>query len=177
MINLSQLARQSSSIPLGMRIKECFSPETYLAENVADYKAVRESLAPSWFKNNEFLHAGHYALVIFYNIGIDAIYDRKVMERKYAKIHDASAQFVTIWTGPGDIFPAEKEYAQFLEDGDLKPQDFVYRMMVRHSYLGKTSYVVSIEKDNFTKRQPKKETLADKISSFFPDLVPNFKPI
>lgn len=175
MLNLSQLARQSKELPLGIKLSECFSPETYIARNVADYKAERETLTPPRFKRTEFLAAGHYAFIIFYNVGIDAIVVNRELERTVALIHDASGQFVTLWTGPGEIFPTSKEYAQFLEDGDLKPRDFVYRMCVRHSYPGKTSYVVSIEKDKFTTRKMKEATLADKISSLFPDLVPEFE--
>ncbi len=176
MLNLSQLASQSKDLPFGIRIGECFSPEIFIAQNVADYKSERETLTPPPFKNTEFLRAGHYAFVIFYNVGIDAIVVNGLLERTAAKIHDKSGQYVTLWTGPGDIFPTSKEYAQFLEDGHLKPKDFVYRMCVRHSYLGNTSYVVSIEKDKFTTRKTKEATLVDKISSFIPDLIPRFEP-
>ncbi len=172
MLNLSQLARQSKDIPLGLKLRDLFTPETYIARNVADYRSEREILIPPRFKRTEFLPAGHYAFVLFYNVGIDAIVVNGDLERTAAQIHDASGQFVTLWTGPGNIFPTSKEYAQFLEDGDLKPKDFVYRMCVRHSYLGKTSYVVSIEKDKFTTRKTKEATLVDRLGSLFPEFEP-----
>jgi len=172
MLNLSQLARQSKELPLGLKLRECFSPETYIARNVADYKFEQDSLSPPRFKRTEFLPAGHYAFIIFYNVGIDAIVVNGELERTAALIHDASGQFVTLWTGLGEIFPTSKQYAQFLEDGDLKSRDFVYRLCVRHSYPGKTSYVVSIEKDKFTTKKKKEATLVDRISSLFPELLP-----
>ena len=176
MLNLSQLARQSTDIPPGTKLRHLLSPETYIARSVADYKSERDILTPPRFKRTEFLAAGHYALIIFYNIGIDAIVVNNHLERTAAHIHDASGQFVTLWNGPGDIFPTSKEYVQFFDDGDLKSRDFVYRLCVRHSYFAKTSCVVSIEKDKFTTRKTKEATLVDKVSSLFPDLVPEFEP-
>lgn len=176
MLNLSKLERASRDIPLKDRIVECVNPEIYEAESIADYKENKSIMVPPWFKRNPLSSSNYYALVIFYDVGIDGIYDKDKLTEGVTKVHDGSGSKVMCWTEPGQILPAKKSYFQMLDDGDLEVQDWVYRLIIRHSYEGELPFIAEVTKNKFTHRKRERDSLVDRITSLFPDFSSELQP-
>ncbi|MBT4805500.1 hypothetical protein HON71_04980 [Candidatus Woesearchaeota archaeon] len=174
MINISQLVRKSKQHPLTDRLLDFVEPELYLAENVADYKENRSILVPPWFKRNPFSTANDYAFISFYNVGIDATSENGEMNEDLVNIHDESGSATICWTGPGHVYPCKDSYFQMLDSGELKPQDWVYRLDVRLIYEFEVSFVIGFKKNKFSTPKTEKSSLVDKISSLFPEPEPSY---
>lgn len=173
MLNLSQLVRESGRISLGEKLSESINPEIYVAWNIADYNQNRSAIVLPWFKKNFLLSASHYAFVVFYNVGIDGIFDNNSEDdeliRNYdlignhVNVHDDSGSVVMSWTEKGDLFPADKSYFEMLGNFELEVQDWVYRLVIRHSYERGVPFVVNVEKNAFSNE--KKDSLVDRVNS------------
>jgi hypothetical protein len=126
-------------------------------------------------QKNPLSSADIYALVVFHNIGIDGILEKEELIEDFVKVHDESGSAIMYWTNPGKPFPAEKSYFQMLDEGELKVKDWVYRLIIRHSYEGELPFVVEITKNKFTPRKAK-NPLVDRTNSLFPDFEPVLQP-
>jgi len=176
MLNLSELERISRDIPLKDRIIEYTGPEIYNAESIKDYKEARLIISPPWFKRNPLSLSNYYALIVFYDVGIDGIYDKDKLTKGLVKAHDGSGSKVMCWTEPGEILPAKKSYFKMLDDGDLEVQVWVYRLIIRHHYEKGLPFIAEVTKNKFTHRKREKDSLVDKITSLLPDLNPTLQP-
>jgi hypothetical protein len=174
MINISQLVRKSKQHPLTDRLIEFLEPEFYLAENVADYRANRSIITPPWFKRIPSSAANNYAFIVFYNVGIKAIFEDGELIENYVEVHDNSRTSAICWPGLGDDYPCKKSYPQTLADGELDLKDWVYQLIVRHIYEKELSFVVSVTKNKFSNPKTEKSSLVDKISSLFPEPEPSY---
>ena len=173
MINISQLIRNSNQHPLTDRLIEFVDPEFYVAENVADYRANRSIVTPPWFKR-PIRTANDYTYISFYNVGIDATSENGEMNEDLVNIHDESGSATICWTGPGHVYPCKDSYFQMLDSGELKPQDWVYRLDVRLIYEFEVSFVIGFKKNKFSTPKTEKSSLVDKISSLFPEPEPSY---
>jgi len=181
MLNLSQLARKSERISWRDKLSELINPEVYVALDISDYKKNKVAIVPPWFKKNFLLSASHYAFVVFYNVGIDGIFDDSSEDsseenglirnyeliRNYVKVYDGSGSKVMSWTEKGDLFPADKSYFEALGNFELEVKDWVYRLVIRHSYEEGLPFVVNVEKNNFHNKDHffnrKRDSLVDRI--------------
>jgi hypothetical protein len=173
MINISQLIRNSNQHPLTDRLIEFVDPEFYVAENVADYRANRSILTPPWFKR-PIRTANDYTYISFYNVGIDATSENGMMNDDLVNIHDKSGSATICWTGPGRVYPCKNSYFEMLDSGELKPQDWVYRLDVRWIYEFEVAFVIGFRKNKFSNPRIEKESLVDKITSLFPEPQPQY---
>ncbi|MDP3989785.1 MAG: hypothetical protein Q8Q01_01105 [archaeon] len=178
MLNLSQLVRKSERISLRDKLSELINPELYVALDIADYKKNKSAIVSPWFKTNFLLSASHYAFVVFYNVGIEGIFEDSCennsdenelirndeLIRNYVNVHDGSGSEVMSWTEKGDLFPADKSYFEALGNLELEVKDRVYRLLIRHSYERGLPFVVNVEKDNFS--NVKKDSITDRIDRF-----------
>lgn len=175
MLNFSKLMRESDRISLREKLSELINPEIYVASDIADYNQNKSAIVPPWFKKNFWLSASHYAIVVFYNVGIDGIFVDKPEDdeplinheliNNYVNVHDDSGSEVICWTEKGDFFPANKSYFEMLGNFELEVQDRVYRLVIRHSYDGLVPFVVNVEKNEFSNKRTNKEknSLVDRI--------------
>lgn len=176
MLNFSKLMRESDRISLREKLSELINPEIYVASDIADYNQNKSAIVPPWFKKNFWLSASHYAIVVFYNVGIDGIFVDKPEDdeplinheliNNYVNVHDDSGSEVICWTEKGDFFPAEKSYFKMLGNFEIEVQDWVYRLVIRHSYDGLVPFVVNVEKNEFSNKRTNKEknSLVDRIN-------------
>jgi len=174
MINISQLIRNSKQHPLTDRLLDFIEPELYLAENLADYRTNRSIITPPWFKRIPSSTANDYAFISFYNVGIDATSEDDKMNDDLVKVHDKSGAASVCWTGPGRVYPCKNSYFEMLDSGELKPQDWVYRLDVRWIYEFEVAFVIGFRKNKFSIPKTEKESLVDKISSLFPEPQPQY---
>ena len=181
MLNLSQFARKSERISLRDKLSELINPEVYVALDIVDYKKNKSAIVPPWFKKNFLLSAGHYALVVFYNVGINGIFEDSCEDnseenglirnyeliRNYVNVHDNSGSEVMGWTEKGDLFPADKSYFETLGNFELEVKDWVYKLVIKHSYERGLPFVVNVEKNNLPNKDHfsnrKKDSLVDRI--------------
>jgi|SRR3989344_8696602 len=171
MLHLSQLARESENVSLSLRVQTVINPEVYLAENVADYCRQKERLCSPWFKY-PISDGRDYAVVIFYNVRLD----RFAGGYAYTNVHDASGSEIMCWNERGRLYPAIKSYREMLESGELQKQDWVYRLVVRHSYLGAMPFVAEVTKSRAEVRKEARDSLVDRITALFPERLPDFLP-
>ena len=176
MLNLSQLARTSTEAPLKGRVMEFVEPEFYLSENVADYRRNNSLIVPPWFKKNPLLLANYYALIVFYDIGIKGVFEKGKLTENFVEVHDESGSAVMCWTKQGEIFPADKSYFQMLDSCELQLQDWVYSLIIRHSYEGELPFVAELTKTKFSTTRKEEDSLLDRITSLFPDFEPVPQP-
>jgi hypothetical protein len=166
MLDINAYLKQSEAFSPLDRIVATFGPQLYLAENIADYKKSMLKL------KSGFLNNSHYALISIYNVGIDAVFENEERVRNMVHVHDASGIKVMSWNEPGEDLPAAQSYDQLLEEGILKPKDFVYRLLFSHWYPsqgGPLSCVAEIKKQRFS-NHVHKPSLADRLEALFPDL-------
>lgn len=172
MINLSKLARESTHLTLKDKLLGMTGPEVYFADNIGDYKSNKLHITRPWFKRNPLSYANKGAIVIFYNVGIDGIFEGKALIPDFVNLHDQSGFKVASWTEIGDLFPAEKSYSEMLKTGELKINDWVERLVLWHSYDENLPFVSEVNKNNFKNRRTEKDSLTERVVELFPKLTP-----
>ena len=176
MLNLSQLTRTSTEAPLKDRVMEFVEPELYIVEDIADYKRNKSLIVPPWFKKNPFFAANYYALIVFYNIGIKGVSEEGELTENLVEVHDESSSAVMCWTKPGEIFPAGKSYFQMLDNCELQLQDWVYMLIIKHSYEEELPFVSEVTKRRVLTMRREKDSLFNRVTSLFPDFEPVPQP-
>ena len=182
MLNLGQFARKSDRISLREKLSELINPEIYVAGDIADYNQNKSVIVPPWYKKNFLLSASHYAFVVFYNVGIDGIFDENSennsednepfrnyeLIRNYVNVHDGSGSVVMNWTKKEKIYLAEKSYFEMLGNFELEVEDWVYRLIIRHSYERGVPFVANVVKNEFSNKKINEQNnpLVDRINRF-----------
>jgi len=179
MLNVSEKIRTSSSgVPLKIWSGEFVKPELYMAEDIKDYQENGSLIVPPWFKKIPATSASCYALIAFHNVGIDGILNRKgeMVIENFVKVHDGSGSAVMCWNRPEELLHSHKSYFQRSEDNELLLQDWVYRLVIAHSYYGGVPFVSEIKRRKFSRTRKEKSSLMDRINSLIPDVSPVPQP-
>ncbi len=176
MLNLTQIKREGNFHPLLTDISDYFGTELYLADDVADYELSRDALRPPWFKHHPFTTGAYYARILIYNVGIDALELDGKLVTDAVEVHDGSASILAHWIDEPSLYPAYENYCELLESSVLKEQDWVYRLVMRHSYDGTLAFISRITKDKFTRKKNVDDSLPDRIHALLPEIEPLPQP-
>jgi len=173
MINLSKIVRGNINSSLENKFVSFFDPEAYQAENVHDYLENMKTIRPPLFKRKPLSKSNSYAVVFFYNVGIDGVFKDEKLVENLVLIHDKSGSEIMFWNSikdPIPLYPMKKSYPEMLDEGLLNVNDFLYRLAIRHSYEEGQPFVADIEKYKILRKTKNKSE--EKIGDFFPGLVP-----
>ena len=175
MLNLSQLARESSNYPLLNKIQNIIDPDIYLAENIADYKENAPNFEFPWYKRFPLTEDRVY--IIFQNIGIKTLEDEeRIIIPNWFVLHDDSGQELVYWNSDSKLFPARASFEEIQETQGLKEEDWVYDVFIRYLIKSNFPSIAEVRKYNFSDKKPERDTLAERIKSFFPEFEPSLQP-
>lgn len=176
MLNLSQLARESPNYPLMWKIRSFRDPNRYLAENLADYQQNALKLEFPWYKRFSFPHMDR-AYIIFQNIGLKKLSHKGHEIPNWFALHDDSGQELVYWDTDHELFPALASFDEMQAEQGLKEDNWVYDVLVRYLIKHNLPSIVEVNRFNSSSRKPKKDSLAERIRSFFPEFKPELQPV
>lgn len=152
MLNLSQLARESSDYPLFRRIRGILDNDIYLAKNVKDYWQNAPSLKFPSYKRFPFLdNSMDRAYILFQNVGLKKLKHGMDESSNWFVLHDDSGQEIVYWNA----------------EEDIKYDDWVCDVFVKYYRSFNLSGIVRVNKYCFLNKESKRSSLHEKIRSFF----------
>ena len=166
MLNLSNIVKESSSIPFIKKVEFYFSPEFYFSENIKDFQEEDFSELPLYKKiifNNKIY-------IIFKDIGLDRLKDNWFM------LHDSSGKELAYWGEKDDlVYPTLASFDNVKLEQGLKEKDWVYEILAGYSISDNLLNIIKVDKYSFLKKS-QKDLAFDKIknSGFKPIIQPAF---
>ena len=177
MLNLSQLERISENYSLIRKCRSFRDSDIYLAENLADYKQSASSLEFPFYKRFPFsAKFMDRAYIIFQNVGLKKLVDKEFEIPNWFVLHDNSGQEVVCWDANHELFPTIASFDEVQAEQGLRDSDWVYDVLVRYLIWSNMSNIVRVNKHDFSNRKLEKDSLAERIRSFFPGYEPGWQP-
>lgn len=178
MLNLSQLERESQDYSLLRRIRSFRDPDIYLAEDLTDYQKNASELEFPGYKRFPFRDKFmDRAYIIFQNIGLKKLIYEEMEVPDWFILHDDSGQELIYWNENHQLFPTIASFDEMQAEQGLKDDDWVYDVFVRYLISSNLPSVVEVNRYRFSNRKSEKDSLTDRIKSFFPEFDPEWQSV
>jgi len=177
MLNLSQIAKESSNYPVLRKIQNFKDPDVYLAENLADYHENAKLLEFPWYKR--FPPSSKFrdrAYIVFQNVGLKKLVNGEMEIPNWFVLHDNSGLELVYWNADHELFPTLASFDEVQAEQGLKEDDWVYDVFVRYLIPNNLSSIVEVNRYRFSTKKPEKDFLAKRVRSFFPEFEPELQP-
>ena len=87
-------------------------------------------------------------------------------------VHDDTGQDLMYWFERGRLLQASHSYEEVQKEQGLKREDWVHDILVRYLIKYKLPTIIDVRKYKFSNKEPEKQSIVEKIRSFFPDYPP-----
>jgi len=153
MLNLTQLEKESSNYSFIEKILDKIKPDTYLAENLADYKENVSSLKSSEYKIFPFLNKFiDKAYIHFFNVGLKKLNYKGIEIPSWFLLYDSSGKEAVYWNVERGLFPTIDSFEKLQREEGFRQSDLIYDVSIKYFIRSKLSSIVEINRSKLTNR-------------------------
>ena len=170
MINLSEIIRQQPETSFLRKLRSLRDPDIYLAENIRDYRENAPNLEFPWYKRSvpfvKDLDERVYISIM--DVRLNKLKINNFEIPNYFVIHDETYAEVVYWNINSNLIPTLHSFEELQEKQGLKDGDYIYDILLRYLIKKDFPSIVEVRKYNFSNRKPEKESIMERVRSFFP---------
>ena len=170
MINISEIIRQQPETSFFKKLRSLRDPDIYLAENIRDYRENAPNLEFPWYKRGvPFVKDSDERVYIsIMDVGLSKLKINNIKIPDWFVIHDETYAEVVYWNINSNLIPTLHSFEELQEKQGLKDGDYIYDILLRYLIKKDFPSIVEVRKYNFSNRKPEKESIMERVRSFFP---------